>query len=59
MLEFLSANLATILISIALIAVVAAIIVSMVRNRKKGKSNCGCNCANCAMAGSCHYKEEK
>ena len=54
MLEFLSANLATILISLVLIAIVTAIIVSMVKNKKKGKSNCGCNCAHCAMADSCH-----
>ena len=35
MLEFLSANLATILISLVLIAIVTAIIISMVKNRKK------------------------
>ena len=46
--------LATIWISLALAAVVAAIIVKLVRDKKAGKSSCGCNCSCCAMHGSCH-----
>ena len=57
MLAWLSQNAATISICVVLIAVVAGIIVSMVKNRKKGKSSCGCGCANCPMSGSCHSKE--
>jgi hypothetical protein len=26
----------------------------MIRDKKAGKSSCGCGCANCAMAGKCH-----
>lgn len=37
-----------------LMAVVAAIILNLVRNRKQGKSSCGCSCSCCPMAGSCH-----
>lgn len=44
----------TLVIGIILVAVVAAIIVSLVKNKKHGKSSCGNNCAHCAMAGSCH-----
>lgn len=51
---WLSANLATILICMGLIAVVTLIIVSMIRDKRKGKSSCGCNCAGCALNGSCH-----
>ena len=47
-------NIATIIISTVLLIAVAAIIVRMVRNKKKGKSSCGCGCAGCAMNGSCH-----
>ncbi len=54
MLTFIAENLATIIICIALIAVVTAIIVSMVRNKKKGRSSCGCSCGDCPMGGSCH-----
>ncbi len=57
MLAWLSENWATVLICAVLIAIVAAIVVSMIRNRKKGKSSCGCGCANCPMNGSCHTKK--
>ena len=57
MLTWLSENIATIMICVALIAVVAAIIVSMVKNRRKGKSSCGCGCADCPMSGSCHSEK--
>ena len=54
MLAWLSENIATIIICGVLIAVVAAIIVSMIKNKKKGRSSCGCGCAQCPMSGSCH-----
>ena len=53
MLAWLTENIATMIICAVLIAVVAAIIVSMIRNKKKGKSSCGCGCADCPMSGSC------
>jgi hypothetical protein len=28
----------------------------MVVAKKKGKTTCGCGCANCAMNGTCHKK---
>ena len=59
MLAWLGENIATIIICAVLIAVVAAIIVRMVKNKKKGKSSCGCNCAHCAMAGSCHSANQQ
>ena len=54
MLAWLTENMATIIICAVLIAVVSAIIVSMIKNKKKGKSSCGCGCADCPMSGSCH-----
>lgn len=57
MLAWISENIATILICIALLAVVAAIVAKMVRDKKKGKSSCGCGCANCPVSGSCHQKK--
>ncbi len=47
-------NMATIIISAVLVFVVAAILVSMIRSKRKGKSSCGCGCAGCAMNGACH-----
>ena len=57
MLAWLSGNLAAILICAALIAVVAAIVAGLIRDRKRGKSSCGCGCAGCPMSGACHPKK--
>ncbi len=57
MLAWISENIATIVICIVLIAAVTAIIVGMVRDKKKGKSSCGCGCADCPMSNSCHHKK--
>lgn len=54
MLAWLMANLATILIGAALLAVVAVILVYLRKNKKKGKSSCGCECQGCPMSGACH-----
>ncbi len=54
MLQWIEANLSTILICFALIVIVAMIVWHLVQQKKQGKSSCGCNCAHCAMSGSCH-----
>ena len=54
MLQWIGANLGTILVCLVLLAIVTFIIVYLVRQKKQGKSSCGCNCAHCAMHGSCH-----
>ena len=57
MLLWLRENLGTIVISAALLLVVIAIVRSMVRDKKQGKSSCGANCAHCAMGGTCHGRK--
>ncbi|MGM9588396.1 MAG: FeoB-associated Cys-rich membrane protein [Candidatus Limivicinus sp.] len=57
MLQWIGANLGTILICLVLLAIVTFIIVYLVRQKKQGKSSCGCNCAHCAMHGSCHSQK--
>lgn len=49
---WLSANLATILICAVLIAVVALLIYSLIRDKKKGKSCCS-GCSGCVHGSSC------
>lgn len=56
MLAWLTENLGTIVVALILLAVVTAIIVSMIRDKKKGKSSCGCDCAHCGCCGSCHKR---
>ncbi len=57
MLQWFSANAGTLVLCILLLAVVALIVRSLLRQRKQGKSSCGCNCAHCAMHGSCHTQK--
>lgn len=57
MLEWIANNWATLVIGIVLAAIVTIIVIHMIREKKEGKSSCGCGCANCPMSGSCHTKE--
>lgn len=45
---------ATILVAALLLAAVALIVRKLVRDRRQGKSSCGCGCEHCASAGLCH-----
>lgn len=54
MLTWITENLSTLIVSAILIAAVTAVVLSMIRGRKKGKSSCGCGCADCALRSSCH-----
>ena len=51
-------NLGSIIVGVILISLVAFIIVSNIRSKKKGRSGCGCGCSNCSMSGICHKTEE-
>jgi hypothetical protein len=59
MIEFLSNNLATIVVGLILLAIVIAIVYSMVKNKKNGKSNCGCGCEHCASSAVCHGTKKR
>ena len=50
---------ATIVISIILLAVVALIVRNMILNKKNGKSGCGCGCDGCAAKTTCHSTDKK
>ncbi|MDO4357076.1 MAG: FeoB-associated Cys-rich membrane protein [Clostridia bacterium] len=47
-------NLGTIIVGIAVLALLVAIARKLLRDRKQGKNSCGCNCAHCPSAGMCH-----
>jgi len=59
MFEWLYSNLANILIIGAVLGIVTLVVVSMIRDKRAGKSSCGCGCAHCAMAGKCHPNAKK
>ena len=47
MFTWIADNLATIAICLFLAAIVTAIILKLVKDKKKGRSSCGCNCESC------------
>ena len=47
-----SGTIATIVVGLILLAVVVVIIQKMRKQRKNGKTSCGCGCSNCAI--KCH-----
>lgn len=52
--SWISENISTILVLAALSLAAALIIRSLVKNKKQGKSSCGCGCSTCAMSEACH-----
>ena len=51
--KWLTENISTVIIAVILLAVLTAIAVRLIRNKKQGKSSCGCGCKNCALSGKC------
>lgn len=58
MITFLSENAGTIVVLLILTAILSAIIVKFIRDKKKGKGLCACGCAGCPSKDMCH-KESK
>ena len=59
MINFLAENIGNIIVCLVLLATVGLAVRSMVRNKKKGKTSCGCGCANCQSASICHGSRGK
>ena len=54
MFQWISDNIWALFVILVLAGIIAAAVYTVVRDKRKGKASCGCNCAHCAMAGSCH-----
>lgn len=50
--------LATVIISVILAGIVALILFKLIKNKKQGKTSCGCGCSTCGMANMCHKPKE-
>ncbi len=57
MLKWICDNIGLIIICTILIVLVTLAIISVIKDKKKGRSSCGCNCGSCPMSGSCHSKK--
>ena len=56
MITWLLNNISTIIVSVIIIAVVILIVRKILKDKRNGKSSCGCGCKGCAMKDSCHGK---
>ncbi len=56
MLEWLAANLGSILVGLVVLCAVAAVVFKLARDKKRGKGSCSCGdgCGSCACSGTCH-----
>lgn len=57
MIGWLADNASTIIVGLILLVIVIGIIRHIIKDKRCGKSSCGCGCSNCAMKGSCHNKK--
>ena len=57
MLEWISSNIASIVVLLVVVVSIGAVVFKMVRDKKKGKSSCSCGCGGCPMSDSCHSKK--
>lgn len=52
-------NLATIVVGLIVLGAVTLIARKLFKDKKQGKSSCGCGCSGCAMNEQCHSKQIK
>jgi hypothetical protein len=57
--SWLQNNAGTIVIGLLVVAVVAGLLWKQIRDKKQGKSSCGCGCEGCALRDKCHPKTDQ
>ena len=57
MFEWIAKNAATLITALVLLLILGGAVFAIIRSKKKGRTTCGCGCANCPMSGSCHSKK--
>ena len=59
MFEFITENIATVLLGLAILVAVVLVVFKMIKDKKNGRSSCGCGCESCGMKGSCHKTKKR
>jgi len=55
MFELIAQNLATIMIGAVVFAILAAVVIQLIKDHKNHRSSCSCcGCKNCVSSGVCH-----
>ncbi|MCM1314837.1 MAG: FeoB-associated Cys-rich membrane protein [Prevotella sp.] len=49
----------TVITALVLLVVIALIIANMIKDKKSGKSSCGCGCEHCPNSSACHGNTQK
>jgi len=57
--EWIAENIGTIIISLILLAVIAAVVRKLWKDKKQKKSSCGCSCGSCSSCGMCQPHKSK
>ncbi len=47
-------NMGSIVVGVLLLALVGVIVYKIGKDKRAGKSSCGCGCSGCPMSGKCH-----
>ena len=52
--QWIADNIGSILVCLAVFGLLALLVASLVKQKKQGKTTCGCGCEHCAMRCACH-----
>lgn len=58
MAENIAKNMSTVVVGLAVFAVVTAAVAAIVRDKKNPGNSCGIGCSGCPNSGVCHKKEK-
>lgn len=47
-------NIPTIIVAAIIAVIFLSIVITGIRNKKKGKGGCSCGCSGCGMSDTCH-----
>ncbi|MBO5870114.1 MAG: FeoB-associated Cys-rich membrane protein [Clostridia bacterium] len=50
-------NMATIIVSAIVLGVLSLALYKIIKDKKSGKTSCGCSCSGCAMKEMCHKEK--
>lgn len=54
MIEFIVNNIGSVIVGLAVLALIVLLLWKLISDKRKGKSSCGCGCGSCPNAGLCH-----
>ena len=57
--EWIISNLGTIIVAIIVTALLALLIIYLIKQKKQGKTTCSCGCSSCPNSQICHSKAKQ